>query len=134
MYRLRVKAHFDAAHYIKDYKGKCSREHGHRWDIELLLAGTHLNDLNMLVDFVNVKTVLNHILDQNLDHYQLNESLGEPNLTAEWLASWLYHQVGAQYHKLNIESLPNRKEPMIVSVTIWESPECSIEYGPGGER
>ncbi|KKL04030.1 hypothetical protein LCGC14_2620190, partial [marine sediment metagenome] len=58
MYTLKVKTHFDAAHYIKDYQGKCSREHGHRWIIELFLAGNNLDNLNMLVDFGEVKDVL----------------------------------------------------------------------------
>ncbi len=35
MYTLKVKSHFDAAHRIRDYKGKCSRTHGHRWDVEV---------------------------------------------------------------------------------------------------
>ena len=35
MYELRVKDHFDAAHYIADYKGKCHRMHGHRWEVEV---------------------------------------------------------------------------------------------------
>lgn len=126
MYRLRVKSHFDAAHYIKDYDGKCSREHGHRWDVELFLAGNNLDELNMLIDFGNVKGVLNDVIDLHLDHYQLNESLGVDNLTAEYLAQWLFQQMSSR--------LISKGRVQVVSVKIWESPDCSVEFGPGGER
>lgn len=47
MYKVIVKAHFDAAHYIKDYDGKCNREHGHRWNIDVTMDIKALNKLNM---------------------------------------------------------------------------------------
>lgn len=118
MYELRVKEHFDAAHYIKDYEGKCSREHGHRWTIEVCLQGPELDDRNLLIDFKDVKEAMNFIIDQYLDHWQLNETLGEPNVTAEYLAEWLFRQMKARAGK-GVE---------VVSVTVYESPECSVRY------
>lgn len=118
MYELRVKSHFDAAHYIKDYDGKCSREHGHRWKVEVAIRGKELDKLNMLVDFGVVKEPLNYIIDTFLDHYQLNERLSEKNITAEYLAKWVYD---------GFSKLP----PIgirIAEVTIWESPECCVKY------
>jgi 6-pyruvoyltetrahydropterin/6-carboxytetrahydropterin synthase len=50
MYRLQVKTHFDAAHRLVDYNGKCNRLHGHRWDVEVGVQGPTLDDRNMLVD------------------------------------------------------------------------------------
>jgi len=117
MYKLTIKTHFDAAHCIKDYQGKCSREHGHRWNVDVILAREELDNLNMVIDFGKVKRLLNSILDMHLDHYQLNDSLGEPNLTAEYLAKWLYSQIKGK--------LPNTG---LTSVTIWESPDCGVTY------
>lgn len=117
MYLLRVKTHFDAAHYIRDYVGKCMREHGHRWVVEVVVGGTELDRRNILVDFSEVKSALNYIVDTHLDHYQLNESLGKPNITAEYLAEWLYRQVKARVIDLNI-----------VEVSVWESPDCGATY------
>ena len=34
MYKLKTKASFDSAHFLKDYEGKCSNIHGHRWTVE----------------------------------------------------------------------------------------------------
>jgi 6-pyruvoyltetrahydropterin/6-carboxytetrahydropterin synthase len=117
MYRLTIKTHFDAAHYIRDYQGKCSREHGHRWNVELVIARQKLDKLNMVIDFKEAKGAINSIIDMHLDHYQLNDNLGEPNLTAEYLAKWLYEQVKARLLNTGI-----------ISVTIWESPDCGVTY------
>lgn len=116
MYKLSVTDHFDAAHYIKDYEGKCSREHGHRWTVEVALEGHYLDRCNMLIDFKYIKEKLGFILDR-LDHYQLNEVLGEPNLTAEFLAEHIYSGIKFELADFKLSH-----------VTVWETPECGVEY------
>ena len=120
MYELKVKVHFDAAHHLVGYEGKCQRIHGHRWDVELALVGYRLDHLNMLVDFSTVKKELKGLIDGWLDHYDLNESLSENCPTAEYLAEWLFNSILAS---TSFSSLLT-----VNSVTIWESPECSITY------
>ena len=39
MYRLETNASFDSAHFLKGYQGKCSNIHGHRWKVEVAVAG-----------------------------------------------------------------------------------------------
>lgn len=119
MYILRVKSHFDAAHRLEDYDGKCSRLHGHRWDVEIRVVGETLDDINMLVDFGYLKQKLKAILDGVCDHYGLNESLQESNPTAEFIAQWLYTE---------LIRTSNDLPGLIQSVRIWESPDCSVEY------
>lgn len=119
-----MKTHFDAAHYIRDYQGKCSREHGHRWGVEVVVEGKELDNKNMLVDFSIVKRALEKVLDESLDHYQLNEKLREPNVTAEFLAKWFYEQM------VNfVVAGPYDEECLrLVRVTVWESPDCCVSY------
>ena len=31
--------HFDAAHYLRNYKGKCANTHGHRWEVLVKISG-----------------------------------------------------------------------------------------------
>jgi 6-pyruvoyltetrahydropterin/6-carboxytetrahydropterin synthase len=121
MYELKVKAHFDAAHRLTNYDGKCHRTHGHRWDVQTTYVGEFLDDTNMLVDFKIVKNHLEQLLEAQLDHYDLNKSLHEENPTAEWLAKWIYATLSANCPLPTVE---------LVSVTVWESPECSVEYYP----
>lgn len=119
MFELKVKTHFDAAHFLKDYDGKCNREHGHRWDVQVCMTGTYLDKCNMLIDFSIVKSVVKDLMDNRLDHYQLNEALGEHNPTAEYLSWWIYDQ---------LEPVLAGQDMALTSVTVWESPECSVEY------
>ena len=118
MYHLMASSHFDAAHRIEDYQGKCSREHGHRWGVTVELQGNELDDMNILIDFSLVKARLKEIIDTHLDHYQLNDTLAESNVTAEFLAKWLYENL-SDYDLGGVE---------LMSVTISESPDCSVRY------
>jgi len=126
VFRLQVKDHFDAAHQLKGYNGKCKRLHGHRWDVEVCVEGSELDELNMLIDFVVVKKVMKQLLDNILDHYFLNEVLGENNVTAEFLAKWFFgkFQEGLQASGY----APNQVK--LVRVCIWESPDCCVKYSP----
>lgn len=133
MYRLQVKSHFDAAHYIKDYPGKCKRMHGHRWEVEAVLEGKELDALNMLIDFSLVKGWLKSILE-DLDHYVLNEQLPEltqdgesDNVTAEYLAKWLFLGLDTKLQFASPTFLPHLPV-RLVCVTVWESPDCCVKY------
>ena len=122
MYQLCVKEHFDAAHFLEGYVGKCHELHGHRWEVEVVLTGPKLDKINMLIDFKVVKACLAEIFDKYLDHHCLNETL-QPvsNPTAEFLAKWIYHQF---FYQLEM----THKNVCLVSVTVWESPECAVVY------
>ena len=120
MYELRVKGHFDAAHYIKDYSGKCCRMHGHRWGVQVCLKGSVLDKTNILVDFHTVKELLSR-RTEFLDHYIVNERLNEQNVTAEFIAKWLFESLRLDLHT------------QLESVSISESPECTVTYKDTGE-
>ena len=117
-YSLKVKTHFDAAHYLLHYVGKCSRTHGHRWDVEVELVGSELEACNLLIDFSHVKDILKQCLE-DLDHYVLNETLLEADVSAEFLAKLLYPRLVAYLESPAIT---------LKALTIWESPECSVTY------
>ncbi|MCB8816571.1 6-carboxytetrahydropterin synthase QueD [Desulfosporosinus shakirovi] len=93
MFQVCVRAHFDAAHFIRDYDGDCSNLHGHRWDVEVCIADKQLDHLGMLIDFKEVKQSIRKTL-KLLDHGLLNNltSFGPEgvNPTAENLAQFLF--------------------------------------------
>ena len=126
MYELRVDGHFDAAHFIKDYNGKCSRMHGHRWGVQVCLVGNKLDRTNILVDFSVVKELLKRRTDF-LDHYIVNEQLNEPNITAEYIAKWLFECMRMDLYDKSTISIH------LESVSISESPECTVTYKDTGE-
>ena len=133
MYRLQVKNHFDAAHFLKDYQGKCSRMHGHRWEVEVCVEGELLDRKNMLIDFSVIKKMMQSLLD-GLDHFVINERLREENATAEFIAKWFFdkltekfrmaHQPPLDYDLIDVV----QRGVKVVRVCIWESPECCVKY------
>ena len=71
-WELNVRDKFQAAHFLKDYKGKCENLHGHNWKIEVVLRGDRLNAAGVLMDFGDIKALLRNIIGR-LDHQFLNE-------------------------------------------------------------
>lgn len=130
MYRLQVKMHFDAAHRLVEYEGKCNRLHGHRWDVEMCLESPVLNKQGMVMDFGEVKSIMNSIMDEKLDHNYLNDTLNMTNPTAEKIAAWIYHAFDKELRRRH----PIDHQVHLARMTVWESPECCVKYSAGEMR
>ena len=63
MYTVSVQAHYDAAHFLRNYKGKCERLHGHRYVVEVALQTEELNEAGIAFDFVDLKRELRELAD-----------------------------------------------------------------------
>jgi 6-pyruvoyltetrahydropterin/6-carboxytetrahydropterin synthase len=113
MYTLAVKTHIDSAHYLLNYDGKCSKMHGHRWEITVFLQNEELNDAGMVIDFKLVKSRLESVCP---DHTILNDFIKNP--TAEHLAHWIFDIMVSYFNK----------DVTVVAVTVQETPECSATY------
>jgi len=114
MYTLKVREHFDAAHHLNGYEGKCARVHGHRWVVEVEVVGSELDEVGMVRDFGELRAILLSILP---DHMDVNEVYSDMNPTAENLARVFYEQMKARVSET-------------AAVTVWETPECSCRYEP----
>lgn len=112
MYRMTVKHTIEAAHRLlhPNSPAKCRNIHGHRWAVELTLAGNALDERGMLVEFGQLKQAWKGWLDNHLDHvlilhekdplrnailsveptHRIYQLAGEP--TAEKVAQLLYNQ------------------------------------------
>ncbi len=125
MFELTVHTHFDAAHMIRSYPGKCAQLHGHSWAVEVVIQGRKLNELGMLVDFSFLKKEVNNIIEQ-LDHQYLNElpHFDETNPTSEHLAQLIFNEL-----KAPVEGLED--DLKLYKVVIWESPRASAAYFEG---
>lgn len=119
MIKIGLKSHFDAAHYLRCYDGKCANMHGHTWNIEIVLTGDQDKDSGMLLDFNIVKRILTAETDK-YDHKIINEisPFDKINPTAENLAEEFYN-------KLSIAMPKNIK---LLSVKLFESPKAWAEY------
>ena len=116
MYRLRIESHFDAAHKLDGYKGKCARLHGHTWKVEVFVIGEKLDEVGMVVDFEVLKGKVKEITEK-LDHTFLNDFKEIGNPTSENIARYIFK---------NLKGLP--KNVKLEKVRVWESPSSWCEY------
>lgn len=76
MHYIQIEDHFDAAHFLADYKGKCKNIHGHRWKVEVAVASPALieggDKRGMVMDFGDLKPLLKEICDY-FDHSLIYE-------------------------------------------------------------
>ncbi len=112
---------FEAAHYLPGYKGKCSNLHGHHWTLEVKVAGFVSPKTGMVIDFVNLKNLVNEKVISRLDHTCLNEVLeGQvDNPTCENLLDWIWVRL------YPIGSLSREVE--LVRLRLWETPNSYAE-------
>ncbi len=121
MYELIIKTGFSAAHNLRGYEGECERLHGHNWKVEVVVQTERLNEIDIAIDFKELKRETNAIMDR-LDHRYLNEvpPFDRLNTTAENIARYIYQELS---RRLNPQGV-NVKE-----VRIWESDTaCAIYY------
>ena len=115
MYTIVYKGHFDSAHYLNNYSGKCKNLHGHRFHYEIYINKKELDDIGISIDFNDIKKSMKEIEDK-VDHKCLND-LFEINPTAENISKWLFEQIEISFPKVVVEK-----------VVIWDSENAGIEY------
>ena len=72
MYEVTVEDTFSSGHYLRNYKGKCERPHGHNYRVRVTLSGEQLDQAGLLLDFKDLKEVLRPVINY-LDHQMMNE-------------------------------------------------------------
>nr|WP_318716290.1 6-carboxytetrahydropterin synthase QueD [uncultured Treponema sp.] len=93
MYEVRVEADFAAAHFLKDYHGKCENLHGHNYKVYAHVRGDRLDEGGMLLDFTELKASLRKICGL-LDHKNLNDfDCFKQNPSAERIASFIAENI-----------------------------------------
>jgi 6-pyruvoyltetrahydropterin/6-carboxytetrahydropterin synthase len=123
MYEITVEKHFEAAHYLRGYQGKCENVHGHRYKVVVRISALKLNEIGLAYDFTDVKRHLKEILER-YDHACLNDipPFDEINPSAENIASTIYNEL-----KEKLSAAP----VALTAVEAWESPEQGVAYRPG---
>lgn len=118
MYQITVKQHFDAAHFLKGYQGKCEKLHGHRYQVVVKVIAAKTDEIGLAYDFADLKKQLKDILDK-LDHTCLNDvpPFDKINPSTENIATAIYNELK-----------PQVKEAELKAVEVWESPDSGVEY------
>ena len=131
MFRVTREFTFCYGHRLLHYDGKCRHLHGHNGKAVITLQAGQLDERGVVMDFAEIKQVLNNWIDANLDHKMLLHrddpvlpllrSLREPvfvmdvNPTAESIARLIFDFAKGQGYP-------------IVEVQLWETDTCYATY------
>jgi 6-pyruvoyltetrahydropterin/6-carboxytetrahydropterin synthase len=131
MYRVTRELFFCYGHRLLNYEGKCRYLHGHNGKAVITLEAPDLDQLGMVMDFTQIKQVMQTWLDNTLDHKMLLrrddpviphlQQIGEPfhvldvNPTAENIARLIF-----DYAK--------RQGFPVVEVCLWETENSFATY------
>ena len=81
---------FAAAHHLPNHKGLCKNIHGHTYVLEIEIASEIQKDgpaTGMIMDFGDLKRIVNEEIINKLDHSYLNDLFENP--TAEMMVDWM---------------------------------------------
>jgi 6-pyruvoyltetrahydropterin/6-carboxytetrahydropterin synthase len=119
MYRIGKTFRFSAAHQLAylPKTHKCSRLHGHNYEVTVTLHAASLDDKGFILDY-GYLDVIKKYLDSEIDHRNLNECLPSLNgrTTAENLAQFFY------FTFTSILDAP------VESVLVKETPDTFAEF------
>lgn len=122
MFEITVEETFSSGHALRGYRGKCENPHGHNYRVCVKLAGPKLNEIGLLMDFKDLKTLI-RLEVASLDHQYLNdlEPFREVNPSAENLAKHFYERIEAGLQA-------GAQGVAIRSVTVYETDATAAVY------
>ncbi len=122
MYQISVENHFDAAHFLRGYQGKCEALHGHRFRVVARVNASGLDDIGLAYDFTELKQHLNDIISR-FDHTCLNDvpPFDKINPSSENIATTIYDELQRKLTGAPVS---------ISAIEIGESPQTKVVYSP----
>ena len=140
-----MEADFAAAHFLKDYHGKCENLHGHNYKVYVHVRGEVLDNGGMLMDFSILKKNLREICN-TMDHTNLNElkdSQGtlifDNNPSAERIATYIDNKLrdalepylsSTQTASISNGASTPKTIPYIYAVDVFETETSRARYIP----
>jgi len=121
---------FEAAHCLPKHEGKCKNLHGHRYQLEVEVGREKLDELildgpseGMVMDFGDLKRIVQNEVIEKLDHRDLNEVFEsleiDKQATAENLILWIVRILKESFAKRGI---------YLVRVRLWETSTSFAEW------
>jgi 6-pyruvoyltetrahydropterin/6-carboxytetrahydropterin synthase len=123
-FTVSVSARFEAAHFLREYRGISEPLHGHSYKVQADLAARQggVDSDAIAVDFVSARRKL-ETLAKNLDYGCVNDvpPFDRINPSAENIAQWFARELGAAIAD---------EGAVVRAVTIWEGPVNSVTFRP----
>ncbi len=125
---------FAAAHAIRGHTRGCQNLHGHNYRLRVHLAAERLDPLGMVLDFADLKAIVQEILAP-FDHHVINEvpPFDERNTTAELLSAYFFAEVesrlGGFARGAEGDSAADRGV-RVIRIEVWENDSSCAVYEP----
>ncbi|MBQ2528632.1 MAG: 6-carboxytetrahydropterin synthase QueD [Treponema sp.] len=128
MFEVRVVADFAAAHFLRDYHGKCENLHGHNYKVYAHVRGGNLDEGGMLMDFSELKKTLREVCAL-MDHTNLNDmDVFNQNPSAERIALFIYGKITESIPALKFSG--DRNQVHLCAVDVFETEGSRARYTP----
>lgn len=138
MYKVTIEQHFDAAHFLAGYQGKCHNLHGHRWRVLVTVGSKELQQdeqqRGMVEDFKVLKAKLKDIVEM-YDHALIYEQGSLQPKTIEALQEEDFRLVEVTFRP-TAENFAHdffvrlQKDYQVTQVTVYETPDnCAVYEG-----
>lgn len=112
---------FDSAHYLPGHEGKCQNLHGHTYILEVTVGRNSLieggSSEGMIIDFSDLKSIVNKLVVDPLDHQCLNELLPY-RPTAENMVNHFFDVLEPVLKGFDVE---------LIRLRLWESSDSYAE-------
>lgn len=144
MYTVTKEIHWCMGHRLTHgYEGKCKSLHGHNYRVFVSLTRDRLNKVGMVVDFGDIKRLIEKWINDNWDHAVLVDESDlsliaflqeenqrhfilkeDCNSTAEWMSEFLFNLI----RQLLVED--GLAGVTVESVTVYETNTSYATYTP----
>ncbi len=131
MFSITREFHFCYGHRLLNYEGKCAHPHGHNGRAEITLESETLDGRGMVLDFTELKHLVNDWIEEHLDHKMV---LAEDDPLVPVLAGldepmYLMNcpPTAENFAKLLFDLVRDRGYP-VRQVVFWETDKCAAAY------
>jgi len=126
--------HFEAAHTISCYNGQCKNIHGHSYELHVTITGQVLNESNMLIDFKELKKIVEIQVTNDFDHaliLKMSHENKEAYKTINTKIHWLKEEPTAEFLVTEIAQRIMPKLPSNITLKklkLFETASCYVEW------
>ncbi len=137
MYIDRIEVSFDAGHRLLGHAGKCAAPHGHTYRAEVFFGARKLNELGLVIDFIDLKAHVKQWIDREWDHgFLINDRdilLLKALQSVPGTKLYLFHNVNPSAEAVArelFEEVQRHFGAVVRGVRIWESATQYAEFIP----
>jgi len=121
--KLKKIFRFSAAHYLPNHP-KCGKIHGHNYKLEIVVRGKVNEETGMVIDFQELKDIVEKTVILYLDHQFMNNRL-KFIPTSENLVLWIYDRLAPEFFFKGLT---------LEKVVLWETEKNCAIYCAGDKK